>query len=390
MIDEEKKTFIDSDVIDCDDSYSEDSDPISLLESLEELSIKNNSVEENSTEEISPEKAEYREIVYSYSGDHRKAIFKYCFLHNIFYNSDTVNFIMKHGNDEEFEKLPELYVDTIEANYNFKGLTFFDQIHEDNFEQIYSEELTLLTLTEDDKKNRQQVIDILGYDPFKDDDPEDRPQLYRDMTGMLTESMRKDVAKAKAALSVVRGYANVDKYQQKITEIMASGQVDEDTQKRLDTYIKMQKTVQDSINQTAEKNNFTVKGIGSNGRGMLSDVMNQVEERGYDKGITNFYDIATSKSIMEINAISWKAQLAQIALSKTDYCDILANQAELVKKALATSRDAMEALRLAKEKITKQELLEELEKDYRRKGISEEEIKEFISREYDIRDGKDD
>ena len=38
--------------------------------------------------------------------------------------------------------------------------------------------------------------------------------------------------------------------------------------------------------------------------------------------------------------------------------------------------------------IQKQKLLEELEGEYRKKGISEEEIQEFISREYKLWDGK--
>lgn len=79
----------------------------------------------------------------------------------------------------------------------------------------------------------------------------------------------------------------------------------------------------------------------------------------------------------------------QINLSKTDYVDILTNQCELVKNAQRLAQDAAEALRLAKEKITKQELLDELAKEYRKKGISEEEINEFISREYDLFDGKE-
>ena len=44
-------------------------------------------------------------------------------------------------------------------------------------------------------------------------------------------------------------------------------------------------------------------------------------------------------------------------------------------------------MRLAKEKIVKQQLLKELEKEYRKKGISEKEIDQFIQREYHLYDG---
>ena len=80
--------------------------------------------------------------------------------------------------------------------------------------------------------------------------------------------------------------------------------------------------------------------------------------------------------------------LNQLRLTQTDYVDILSQQAELVHKAQDQAKKATEALRLAKEKITKQRLLDELAADYRKKGISEEEIDEFISREYNLWDGK--
>lgn len=326
---------------------------------------------------------EYKLLLDKYGQDHKKAMFEYCFTHNIGFISKIINDIIK---TEGPINLPQIYL-TKKSESEFADTDFFSQLKLDNFEKVYSQNYEISVLDEEDKKNRLQVIDILGYDPFKDDDINEKPGLYRDMCGMLTEGMRKDIAKAKAALAFVRGYNNLEKYQRKINEIMKLDDIDEETQKRLDQYIKIQKDLQSSINQTAEKNNFTVKGIGSNGRGMLSDVLNQIEEKGIDEGITNFYDIATSKSIEDVANISMKAQLNQINLSKTDYVDILTNQCLITREAQSIAAKAEEALRLCKEKLKKQELLDELAAEYRTKGISEEEIKEFIAREYKMYDG---
>lgn len=339
------------------------------------------------TEEQNDQHAEYCALLEKHGGSLEDALFEFCFLHNVPYSCEVADLLFRSQNDETLKKMPEIYVATIGADFRYSGLTFFEQLKRENFEKIYTEDMSLLALSEEDKKNRMAVMDILSYDPFRDDDIADKPQLYRDLTGMLTESMRKDVAKAKAALSIVRGYNNLEKYQRKINEIMKGGNVDDDTQKTLDQYIKVQKTLQDSINTTAEKNNFTVKGIGNAGKGMLSDVMNQIEERGIDEGITNFYDIATSKAIEEIANISFKAQLNQINLSKTDYADILSRQVELVHEAQRLAKKAQEEARLAKEKVVKQRLLEELEADYKRKGIDDDEIQEFVNREYHLYDG---
>ena len=328
--------------------------------------------------------AEYKKLLMKHGDSHKDALFEYCFYHNMGYFQRLVAEAMISSADTDVLKK---YIE-LKRLSEFAEKDFFSQLRRENFEKIYSEDYKVSLLDEDSKKNRLQVIEILGYDPFADDAPEDQPQLYRDMTGILSESMRKDVAKARAALSIVRGYSNIDKYQKKINEIMKSGVtgVDDETQKLLDQYIKLQKTMQDSINQTAEKNNFTVKGIGTSGKGMLSDVLNQIEERGIDEGVTNFYDIATSKSIEEVANISFKAQLSQVNLSKTDYADILASQVKIVKEAQSKARKAVEAARLAKEKLKKQELIDELAADYKSKGIRENEIQEFIQREYKLYD----
>lgn len=349
--------------------------------------------EENDTpvEPLVEIKRRYKKLVQSYNGNIEAAIFQTCYENNIFYDEELLHKkFLKTKDDEILMKMPEVYIWEIQSDPKYEGLTFFSQLKRENFEKIYSEDLSLLTLNEDDKKNRQQIINILGYDPFKNDPAEDRPQLYRDLAGMLTDAMRKDVPKQKAAVEIVRNYANITRYQTRVTEIMKSGQLDAATQEELDNLISFIEKLQRSVNQTTKENGFTGgKTLGSGGRGMLSDVMMQCEDLGYDPGITNFYDISTSKSIGEIANISWKAMFAQLGLSDTDYADILAEQAKLVIKAQRTASDALEALRLAKEKITKEGLIAELESDYRRKGISEEEIAEFVGREFKLYQGKE-
>lgn len=340
---------------------------------------------DNISSPVEPGLLSYSDIKAECAGSDDEAMFKYCFLHNIVYDHLLARrALIAAGEGEEASDPVEIYQKLINEDDALRGHDFFSQLQRENFEQIYSERRALGELDEDTAKNRMAVMEILAYDPFKDDDIEDKPQLYRDMTGMLTEGMRKDVAKAKAALAIVRSYNNLDKYQRKINEIMKAGQMDDETQKALDQLIKVSKTLQDSINQTAEKNNFTVKGIGTSGHGMLSDVMNRVNDYGIDEGVVNFYDIATSRAIEEVANISFKAQLNQVGLSKTDYADILSQQSKIVREAQMKAREAIEALRLAKEKIKKQKLLDELARDYRKKGISEKEIEAFIDREYHL------
>lgn len=369
------------------------------LENIEELAElepveKDAEADENDDAPVEPLekiKERYKKLLPLYGGDIASAMFQICYENNYFYDEDLLfKKFLKTRDDEVLAKLPEVYIWEIQSTPKYENLTFFSQLKKDNFNKIYSEDLSLLDLNEEDKKNRQQIVSILAYDPFKNDPPEERPQLYRDLAGMLTDAMRKDIPKQKAAVEIVRNYANIGRYQKRVTEIMSSGKTDEVTQDELEKLLSFIDKIQKSINSTTKENGFTGgKAVGSAGRGMLSDVMMQCEELGYDPGITNFYDIKTSAAIENIANISWKAMLNQLNLSDTDYADILSSQANIVRKAQRIAADALEALRLAKEKITKEALLVELENDYRRKGISEEEIEEFTKRELELHEGKD-
>lgn len=337
---------------------------------------------------------EYRAILYSHKygedgSQYKKAMFEYCFKHNIPFVSFIYDNLMKGKDDELFDRLPHIYVETVKEDPHFKDLTFFDQIQYENFESVYGKAVVEVGLSEDSRRDRQQILNIIGYDPFEKNPIEDKPQLYRDLTGMLTDSMRKDVPKAKAAVEVVTGYNNIRKYQDKVNQLINSGNSDKDTQEQLDSLLGMIAKIQASVTATSEKNGFSSgKTVGNNGRGMLSDVMNTVDEHMYDPGITNFYDIATSKSIQEISDISFKSMFNQVKLTGQEYAEMLVEQNKIVREAHSKMRELKEALRIAKSLIVKDKLIQQLTEEYRKKGISESDIDEFISREYQMWDGK--
>lgn len=361
-----------------EDVLDEEQELQQILEIEQELSMAEESSSEN----------KYRELVQKYNGDHKKAIFEYCFLNNIPYVEKIIKLLTKSGDDEIFEKFPEIYIDTIKADVLFSSTTFFEQIRLENFNELCEEHLKTAGLSDESRKDRQQIINIIGYDPFDKNPLEDKPQLYRDLTGMLTDSMRKDIPRAKAAVEVVIGYNNIRKYQDRVNQLINSGQLDEATQKQLDKHLEMIARIQASVSTTSEKNGFTnSRALGSSGRGMLSDVMNTIDEHMYDPGITNFYDIATSESIKQISDISIKSMLNQVKLTGQEYVEMLSEQNKIVHEAQIKMRALREALRIAKTLIVKDKLIEQLRIEYKKKGISEEDINEFIDRELNMTDG---
>lgn len=316
-------------------------------------------------------------------------MFEVCFKFNMFYDWRLLSTILvKERSSKLTSSVILKYVTALKEDSKYSKKDFFWQLNRMNFERLGEENLDLLSLTEEDLKNRQQVISILGYDPFKDESIGNKSVLYHDLSGLLDESCRKDISRQKAAIIIAKNYLRINQYLKKENEY-SDEDVSEENVKKIAFYQEQRVKLQDSTNKLAKENGFSgVKALGQNGRGTLSDVMSQVENKNYDAGITNFYDQATSKSIAEIARISFKAEMNQLKFSDVDYADILAQQADIVHKSQAKAREALEALRIAKEKIKKQELLEEYRKTLKRKGIDEKDIEDFVLQEYDLWEDK--
>lgn len=322
-------------------------------------------------------------VLYLYHKDHRKAMFQFCYEYNIFFDNYLVDILI----EKDESKLPLSYVNEINNNNKrYEDKTFFSQIKQENFEKIYSEDLLQLYLSEEVLRNRKQCIEIMGDDPFKNPRFIEKnlrylPKLYRDLTEMLSDGngMRMPKAKKEAAVQIVNNYLSIEKYREQLTELTDQGVFDDETQKKIDQCQTIISKIQTSINQTSAQNGFSGgKIIGSNGRGTLSDVMKMVDEKNYDKGVANFYDIETSKSIQKVADISFAALFHQVKLQDSDYTDILARQLQIVKDSQLLAKKAEEELRLVREKLVKQELIDELDEELKKKQIEDAEIMDFV------------
>ena len=158
--------------------------------------------------------------------------------------------------------------------------------------------------------------------------------------------------------------------------------------KDLETLRKMKSDVNKNISMLCKDHGLSAKYANSKSRGAgtLSGIMRDMEESNYDDGKTNLYDIETSESMQQCSDISAKSIMSQLRLSDSDYAQMVEEQAVVVRKEIAARKQAEEALRLCKEYLRKQELIVELIKEYKRKGIPTEEIEELLAPEF--KDGK--
>lgn len=70
-----------------------------------------------------------------------------------------------------------------------------------------------------DNRNRDDVLRMLGYDPFEYESKEDKYHLYNKLVDFLDESTLEDGFKLQAVIEIVKGFNQIDKINQAITNI---------------------------------------------------------------------------------------------------------------------------------------------------------------------------
>ena len=77
-------------------------------------------------------------------------------------------------------------------------------------------------IREEYHKNRDDVIRLIGYDPFEKEAEKDKPLLYSQLIGYLDMSgdSNDDMMKVSSAISIVRGFLQIEKIDNMIADIM--------------------------------------------------------------------------------------------------------------------------------------------------------------------------
>lgn len=237
-----------------------------------------------------------------------------------------------------------------------------------------------VVLTDEDLANRRNILQFFHYDPFEKDPIEDRKQLYRDLTTLIDESMASDLPKQRAAISLVRGYLRLDKITDAIQSLSATPEMMVANSKDIKNLGEVERAQNAAISTISKDHGFSERWAvaKSKGSGTLSAVVRDLKDYKYDKGYCNIYDVKTSQSMQMISDMSTQSIMKQLALSDSDYKDIVKKQREDLIALNKENAKLKEENRLLCEQITKQELLKELAIKLEKKELGQREIQDMI------------
>lgn len=183
-------------------------------------------------------------------------------------------------------------------------------------------------------RDRDDVIRMLGFDPFQHENPSDRNQLYNRLIDFLDESTLEDGFKLQASIEIVIGFNQVDKINQAITNITNDLDKLAVNSGGIKSLIDSKKNILASLIKLAEENGISVKHNNqkSKGSGTLTGIIKTLQEKGIEQGELNLFDIETSQGMKQVADISNESIMKQLQFDENDYANMIIEQRELIQK----------------------------------------------------------
>lgn len=257
-----------------------------------------------------------------------------------------------------------MYLKNIQLNHNDKN--FLDSEHESakdiRLSSISSgkekEELERNEqLAELNTRNEKDVIRLLGYDPFENEQEDDRVLLYNKLVDYLNEDVLEDPFKLSSVITITRTQQQMEKIDEAIAVSKSSG---------LGALIGAKQKLATIVTNIAKENGISsgTRSKGGAGAGTFTGIMRQLGDYDFSEANANWFDIETAKGIRQVADISHDSISKQLSFDENNYTNMLDTQRDLVKEFEDRALKAEEGLR--KSGIEIQELnkrVEELEKE---------------------------
>lgn len=267
----------------------------------------------------------------------------FVYLENI-YESSLVeagwnkNFTVIQNGNEVWKK----YIKTINSLKNYQGMSFEhgEQINvvqeqAQNNEMQKDNKIVKRELSEEDiqkkirdKQNREDIVKIIGYDPFENERDEDKSYFYSRLIDMMTEDMQNDSMKLTSVISIIKSQKQIDKIDNAISEIMANPMTMVERSGDIKVLSATKKDIQKSILDTAKDNRITdlYSGQKTVGANTLSGIVKKLKELNLSEAQVNLYDIQTSLGMQQVAYLSTKAIVDQLNFAENEYADMVAFQ----------------------------------------------------------------
>lgn len=211
------------------------------------------------------------------------------------------------------------------------------------------------------EKNRKDVIRLLGYDPFEGEKLDDQPLLYSQLIGYLDAGGdgNDDMMRTSSAITIVRGFSQQAKIDDKIAKAMANTNVNASELKIL---LDSKKNLSATISQLAEQSCLSLKHNknASKGENTWTGKIKKLKDMDLRDAEVNGFDIGTCRGMQQVLEISDASIMKQLSLDESEWSDMVADQRKMITD-LQRERDVYKEVNriLLRENLDLRDTLEE-------------------------------
>lgn len=223
-------------------------------------------------------------------------------------------------------------VDWRDSEFPDQDTTVKDSTEQDKkVESVKSEDKEEIELN---TKNEQEVLRLLGYDPFEYEAESDRYNLFNKLIDYLDETTMDDGFRLSSCIEIVRTLNQIDKINSAITKSLSDSSNFSKKAGNITSLVNAKDKMLKSTLSLAQENRISLKHTTSKstGSGTLSGIIKQLQEYGIEESDTNLFDIETAGGIKQVADLSNESILKQLQLDENDYTSMIHEQKVLINE----------------------------------------------------------
>lgn len=275
----------------------------------------------------------YDEFLEESGHDERMSVYRMCRLLDVPFLETPFNSASSEADEVGTGNTFKKYMKNINSlrqysTYVFENGDSLEQVEKKQELEIYE------SVDEREKKNEEDVLRILGFDPFVDESPKDRKFLFNRLVDYLDDSVLEDNVKLSSVISVVKGFNQIEYVDKAIATMTKDMSKLISSAGGMKTLVETKKNLTQIVLKLAEDNGLSEKfnSNKSKGAGSLSGMVKTLDELGLESARVNLFDIETSKAMADADWKSHENIMKQLQLTDNEYAECVAQQRDMIKK----------------------------------------------------------
>ena len=270
----------------------------------------------------------------------RDALIAICAILDLPFLPEVYNNIITNNNAFYLSKYTSILNGT-----QYRKKSFINTIIEGNMDKdrVPVEELKERRLNKEETKSKNEVLNVIGYDPFEGYPVEDRGFLFNELVKYLDDDVADDPYKLSQIVQICNNNSQIRKWDLLIAK--ADPVNDSDTIKKLS---KMKTELVTSNDKIAKENEISVKNRSNKdvGKSTLTYLMRDLREKDFKKAEANYYDQLRSEGTLWAISMSNRSIRENGMFDENDQNEMFNTQRELIQKLQAQLDDELEKNRL--------------------------------------------